>query len=115
MQTETIVDFDPNTLNLKSKGIVVTAYIELPNGFDVNQIDIASILLNDSVPALTKPTKIGDYDSDGIPDLMVKFETEKTQEILLSGEKVPIIITGKVFYNGKYLNFRGDDIIKVIQ
>ena len=66
LQTETIIDFDPNTLNLRSKGRFITVYIELPEGFDVNQIDIASILLNDSVPALDKPTEIGDYDKDGI-------------------------------------------------
>jgi len=115
LQTETVVDFDPDVLNLKSKGQFVTAYIELPLGFDVNQIDIASILLNDSVPALAKPTKIGDYDNDGIPDLMVKFEREKVKSILNLGEKVPIIVTGKLFHNGKYLDFKGDDIIRVIK
>lgn len=115
LQTDTVIDFDPDTLNLRSKGKVVTAYIELPEGFDVSQIDIASILLNDLVPALTKPTAIGDYDKDGIPDLMVKFERNKVQQILYSGEKVLVIITGKVFHNEKYLDFKGDDEIKVIK
>ena len=45
---------------------------------------------------------------------MVKFERSKVQSILNSGEKVPIIVTGEVFHNGKYLDFKGDDIIRVI-
>jgi len=42
---------------------------------------------------------------------MVKFERNKVQAILNPGEKVPITITGKVFHNDKYLDFKGDDII----
>lgn len=115
LQTETIIDFDPDVLNLKSEGNFVTVYIELPEGFDLNQIDISSIMLNDLVPALTKPTEIGDYDSDRILDLMVKFERNKVQAILNPGEKVSITITGRVFHNGNYLDFRGSDIIRVIK
>jgi len=115
LQTETVIDFDPDTLNLKSKGKVVTSYIELPESFDISQINIANVLLNDSVPALTKPTEIGDYDKDGIPDLMVKFERNEVQAILSSEEKVPIAITGKVFHNDIYLDFKGEDVIKVIK
>jgi parallel beta-helix repeat protein len=115
LQTETVIDFDPDTLNLKSKGEVVTTYIELPGGFDVSQIDIASILLNDLVPALAKPTEIDDYDEDGIPDLMVKFERNKVQTILNTGEKIPIIITGQVIYKNRILDFKGSDTIRVIK
>jgi hypothetical protein len=72
-------------------------------------------LLNDLVSALSKPTEINDFDGDGRTDLMVKFERNKVQSILSPGEKVPIIVTGEVFHNGKYLDFRGDDIIRVIK
>jgi len=34
LQTETAIDFEPDTLNLRSPGKVVTVYIELPEGFD---------------------------------------------------------------------------------
>lgn len=115
LQTETTIDLDPDVLNLKSKGKFITAYIELPVGFDVNQIDISSIFLNNSVISLSRPTEIGDYDNDGLPDLMVKFERSRIQNILGPGEKVPITITGKVFHNGNYLNFKGDDKIRVIK
>ena len=115
LQTETIIDFDPDTLNLKSQGKVVTAYIELPEGFDVGQIDISSILLNDSDLPLPKPNEIGDYDGDGIPDLMIKFERDKVQTILNVGEKIPITITGQVLYKNQTLNFKGSDAIRVIK
>jgi len=106
----TIIDFDPDVLNLKSTDKYVTAYIELPPGFDVRQIDIASIRLNGVVPALTKPTKIGDYDKDGIPDMMVKFDRAALKSLLAPGDQVEITITGNV----SGIGFRGTDTIRVI-
>ncbi len=70
-------DIDPDTLNKNSKGKWITCYIELPEGYDVADIDISTLLLNDTVPAEPSPTEIGDYDSDGIADLMVKFDRQK--------------------------------------
>lgn len=70
---EATIDIDPNTLNLKSSGKYVTCYIELPAG-DPAEIDVSTILLNGAIPAEPAPTAIGDYDSDGMPDLMVKFD-----------------------------------------
>jgi len=105
------IDFDPDTLNLKSKGTVVTVYIELPTGYDVSQIDVSSIKLNGTVPALAKPTEIGDYDGDGILDLMVKFNCTAVQLILEVGESVEITIYGALI-DGRL--FEGKDTIKVI-
>ncbi|MEM3629774.1 MAG: hypothetical protein QXE06_10465 [Candidatus Bathyarchaeia archaeon] len=68
------IDVDPDTLNLGSKGKWITTYIELPEGFDVADINVSTILLNCSVSVdFNAPTTIGDYDSDSIPDLMIKF------------------------------------------
>jgi hypothetical protein len=105
------VDFDPDTLNLKSKGNYVTVYIELPRGYLVTQIDISSIRLNGTVPALAKPKAIGDYDKDGIPDLMVKFDRAAVQKILAPGNQVEITIMGKV----AGVDFEGGDTIRVIK
>ena len=107
------IDFDSDTLNLGSKGKWVTVYIELPEGYNVDQIDVSSIMLNGTVQALTTYTKIGDYDSDGIPDLMVKFDREDLIA-LFNGKTVPenyvMEVTGIVA--GRF--FKGRDIIKVI-
>ncbi len=105
------IDFAPDVLNLDTKGKYVTAYIELPTCYDVSQIDISSIRLNDTVPALGKPTGIGDYDSDGAPDLMVKFDKAAVNGILTAGEEVEVTITGEIAGIG----FEGSDtIIRVI-
>jgi hypothetical protein len=113
--TETVIDFDPDTINVRSKGQFVTAYIELPSGFDANKIDISSILLNNSVPALSKPVAIGDHDKDGTADLMVKFERNKVQSIIGTGREALINITGKISHNGSRLDFKGDDTIKIVR
>jgi hypothetical protein len=106
------IDFDPNTLNLKSKGKWVTVYIELPESYDVACIDLSSVMLNDSVPAEERPIKIDDYDSDDIPDLMVKFDRASVQDILSTGEEVEITVTGKLT-DGTL--FSGIDTIRVIK
>lgn len=114
LQTETTIDCDPDTLNLKGKGKFVTAYIKLPEGYEISEIDISSIIINNLILALTKPTETGDYDNDGIPDLMVKFDKAEVQAILEPGEGVTLILTGKVFYNESYIDFKGSNTIRVI-
>ena len=108
-----MIDFDPDILNLKSKGSVVTVYIELLAGYNVNQIDVPSIKLNNTVLVLTKPTEIGDYDGDGIADLMVKFDRAKVIE-LFNDKTIPnyyvMEVTGTVLGN----SFKGTDTIKAI-
>ncbi|MCD6578102.1 T9SS type A sorting domain-containing protein, partial [bacterium] len=104
------IDFDPDTLNLQSEGKPVTVYIELPNEYDVNDINISTLLLNDQVYALASPTEIGDHNSNGIPDLMVKFDRKSVEDILSVGDNVEIKISG---YIGN-IPFIGYDHIKTI-
>ena len=103
------VNIAPETLNLISKGKWITAYIELPEGYDASDIDILSVRLNGEIPAELHPTEIGDYDEDGIPDLMVKFGRQDLIAILSVGEAT-LTITGEV--NG--ISFEGSDTIRVI-
>ena len=110
LQTETVVDFDPDTLNLQSEGNFVTVYIELPEDFEVSEIDLFSLELNELVPPLPKPIEIGDYDSDGINDLMVKFDLQELIEVLEPGEQI-IDLTGRL-WDGKPI--AGFDFIRVI-
>jgi len=110
-QISATIDFDPDTLNLKSKGEWVTAYIELTENYDVVDIDVSTIKLNGTVAAEAKPTEVGDYDEDSIPDLMVKFERASIQDILDVGDAVEIIITGEL---ADGTSFEGKDTIRVI-
>jgi parallel beta-helix repeat protein len=114
------VDVNPDTLNLKSKGRWITAHIELPEDYNASNIDRSTILLNDTIPVdsfwLDKPLEsvIGDYDNDGITDLMVKFDRQALIDYLktkgITDAEVTLAITGKA--NEK--SFKVTDTIKVI-
>ncbi|MGD8543639.1 MAG: S8 family serine peptidase [Candidatus Bathyarchaeota archaeon] len=103
------INIKPNTLNLKSERKWITCYIEPPEGYNVSDIDVSTVILNDFLPVSLLdvpapepvPTEIGDYDSDGIPDLMVKYNrTELTAHIYhISGityGNVTLTITGQL-------------------
>jgi len=111
------VDVDPDTLNLKSKGSWITAYIELPEGYALENIDkstitlaaVDNVRLTQSVPAVSEPSGIGDHDGDGVPDLMVKFNRSTVQSLLKPGET-------KLTVQGKFIDrlpFEGGDTIRV--
>jgi hypothetical protein len=109
------LNFDPNTLNLRSKGKWTTCYIELQEGFDINSVNVSSILLNYTVPVdLSAPVAIGDYDNDGTPDLMVKFDRSAVQQFILSHGinygNVTLTLKGKLS-DGTL--FEGSDMIRV--
>jgi hypothetical protein len=107
---EAAVDIDPSTLHLGSMGKYVTCYIELPEGHDPAQIDISSVRLSETIPAETRPTNLGDYDGDGIPDLMVKFSRSAVIGALPCEDNVEVRISGEV--SGEL--FRGLDTIRVL-
>lgn len=102
------VDIHPDTLNMKSKGKWISAHIELPEGYDVSDIDILTIMMNDTVSACPDaPTEIDDFDKDGIQDLMVKFDRHEVMA-LLSVNEATLTITGRV----DDTPFEGSDIIR---
>ena len=105
------INFDPNTLNKTSNGNWVTVYIELSVGYKVADIDISSIRLEGTIPAETWPYTVGDYDKDGLPDLMVKFKRGDVISLLPNGELVPVHVTGRVGTT----SFDGVDIIRVMK
>jgi hypothetical protein len=109
------VDVKPDTLNRASQSDknAVTVYIEVP-GYDVNAMDVATVTLSTSkgsVSAQLKPTEVGDYDKDGVPDRMVKFDRQAVIAIIDVGEKVKITISGKI----AGAIFEGSDEIRVIE
>jgi len=122
------IDFRPHTLNLKSKGRWITGYIELPEGYNVADINLTTILLNDNIPVdpfwTDKPLEsvIGDYDNDTIPDLMVKFDRARVISHILANVnktklfkerfmRVTLTITG---YLNDGTRFQGSDIITIV-
>ena len=110
-EIQATIVIDPDTLNLNSKGKWITCYIELPEDYDVEDIEVSTIKLNDEVPAESRPTGVGDCDDDGIAELMVKFDRSAVQEILEAGDEVEITVTGELNDDTK---FEGSDTIRVI-
>jgi len=107
------IDIDPNTINLKSKGKYITCYIELPTGYDVNDIDISMVILiwdGSKVSAETSPTEVGDYDSDSNADLMVKFDRASVHD-MLSGGSIELEVSGSLTGGP---DFEGSDVVNVI-
>jgi hypothetical protein len=105
----------PRTLNLKSKGRVVTTFIELPSGFDPSAIDTDSLMLEGIIPVATPPSPvIVDSDEDGIPDLMVKFSRGALIEVLCETDRdagtVQVRVTGVV--SGSPFEVRSDLRVK---
>jgi hypothetical protein len=101
---ETTIDIDPDTLNLKSKGRWITCYIDLPEGYNVNEIDISTILLEDTIPA-----EWGDVQGS---TLMVKFSRSEVEDYIgAPQDAIELWVTGE-FYDGT--QFEGSDTIRVI-
>ena len=95
------INVDPDTLNLKSKGRFITAYFELSFGLGPEFIDVTSLKIsriNDveisPIYVQSRPTEIGDKDSDGIKDLMVKFDRASVHAVLTPAPAVSITIEG---------------------
>ena len=112
---EASIDIDPDTLNLRSQGRWITVYIELPEDYSVVDIDVSSIRLNETFSVdPDAPIQIGDYDSDGASDLMVKLNrTELTSYLYnileVKLDTVTLTISGQLT-DGTL--FEGSDIVR---
>jgi choice-of-anchor C domain-containing protein len=97
------IEFDPVVLNLKSRGSnnAFTAYLELPLGMDLRQIDLKSIKLEGTIPALSGPICIGDYDRDRIPDIVLKFNRQSLIDYLIKKKATGVV---NLTMTGKYKN-----------
>ena len=123
------LDVHPHALNLWSRGRWITCYIALPEGYNITDIDVSTIKLNDTIPAEPKPTEIGDYDNDTIPDLMVKFNRAEVIQYINDAQNdkfrnITLTITGSLTdetpFEGTYTiktispDINNDGIIDVI-
>lgn len=97
------LDIDPDTLNIRSGGKWITAYLTTENAM-AEDIDPSSLLLNDFL----KPEW---WTIQNKTILMVKFDRTALQAILLMSDSVAIKITG-LWMDGK--SFEVHDTIRVI-
>lgn len=111
------VSMHPETLNTKSRGKFVTAYVEL-GIHDVSDINVSTVVLKDGgvvALALSSHSEIGDYDLDSIPDLTIKFKRKDVIDYLESVSKIDIpvefTVEGQLF-SGE--TFAGSSIVQII-
>ena len=108
-----VVKVKPETLMLTAKGHKVTAYIELSAPYDVADINIGTVVLRvngNEIAAKSKPFRIGDFNKDGVLDLMVKFDRQVLQSHLFTGTQT-LTVSGELA-DGEA--FSGTDTIKAI-
>ncbi len=96
------LNIDPDTLNLKSRGRWVTAYLSAENA-SVHDIDVSTILLQNALA----PER-WDYQDDV---LMLKFNRQEFKKIVVVGESIEMNMTGK-WEDGTA--FEAYDFIRVI-
>lgn len=119
---EALIDINPDTLNRNGKGNWITAYITLPVGLDVAEIDPTTIMITSLTgsscdPAYTQGAdlsftpQIGDRDEDGVPDLTVKFDRQQLLANICLDD-VSITVEGDLT-GGEH--FVGADQIRVIE
>ena len=104
---EATITIDPETLNLRAEGSWITAYIELPEKYDLEDIDIESVqlLYNDHI----LNAEWGDL-QNGI--LMVKFDEATVAEWFdgLHNEAVELTVAGEV----NDIPYKGTASIRII-
>jgi len=99
---ETTIDIDPNTLNLRSRGKWISASIELPESYDVRNIDVSTILLNDVVTA-QRSKVCGNR-------MKASFDRSSVTTLLPQIGETELTVTGALFDGTP---FEGSDTIRV--
>lgn len=114
---EAEIDFKPMTLNLASNGRYMTCYIELPPPYHAADIDVSTVYISEingipvNIPVQDEPTEVGDYDGDGISDLMVKVDRGEIEDAVpIPVEIVELDLVGEAPAG---VSFSGSDTVKV--
>ena len=114
------IEVEPETLNKKSNGNWVMVEIELPHGYRASDVDISSIRLEGTIPAVLWPYENhkhhhdqgcehdhAEHDHD---EIKVKFDRSSVIAVLPVGDHVPVHVTGRIGIT----TFEGVDFIMVI-
>jgi len=102
----TTIDINPNTLNLRSMGRWITAFINLPEGYNAENINTSTILLNDTILAeYARGSKIRFNRAEVIAHIL------NSGEITESFMTITLTITGEL-NDGTW--FEGHDEIRII-
>jgi parallel beta-helix repeat protein len=91
------VKIDPEWTSLGDDERWITVSIELPANLPADSIEVSSLLLNDTVSPEEESGFVSDYDKDGVPEMMIKFDSRRVSRILSSsGDNVEWRVTGRL-------------------
>lgn len=118
---EATVEIKPEVLKRPSLRQWITCYIELPNGYSVNDIDGETVTLELAkahmgwqgwAKPLSTAANTTDQDEDGIPERMVRFGKFAICEVLgMQQEEVTLTVTGELTDGTP---FQGADVVRVV-
>jgi PKD repeat protein len=100
------IRIEPETLNLKSKG-TFTAFITLPMGYDMDNIDVASLVCEGA------HAKSGHATGDGSDMYIAKFNRQDMVNVN-PGDSVLFTVIGNLNTGTGIVEFAGNDTIRVI-
>jgi hypothetical protein len=99
------IDIDPNTLNLESNGNWITGYVDFPTGYDVNDIDVSSVQLENAIPA--------DWGEVQGTTQMLKFDRMAVEDLIgAPTDSIELEISGQITDGTPFV---GTDSIRAIQ
>ena len=102
-----IVKVTPKALNLESKGNWITCSIALGDDYDIGDVIVGSVKLNNELTPVR--TEINEDDQK----MLVKFDRSLTQDMLSGADSTALLtITGSL-EDGP--DFEGDDTIKIVK
>jgi hypothetical protein len=87
---------EPATLNLASHGRTVRGAFQLPAAYDPHDVVISTVSLNGQLYANPMPVSFTDDSSDGVEELVLKFDRAAFEALLPEGDSIPVTATGEV-------------------
>lgn len=107
----TVVDIDPDTLNLNSNGNWITCYLVLPEGYNVAEIDPKTVMLEDSIVAdwiwFDEETQMAmaKFNRSAVNDLLIELALSGDIELSVTGA----LADGRTFGGSDTIGVMGDD------
>lgn len=108
------VKLTPTTLNLDSNGRYFNCELSLGSPFSISRIDLSSIRLGGTVPAIVLSTHLG-FDAAWAESVITtKFDRQQVETLFPNGGNQPVAVTGRYLGCLDTLTFEGRDTIRVI-
>ena len=113
------IDINPETINLKSRNLLISARIGLPPGYSANDIDLSSVNITkvdgsrvEPVPAASHREHVRNRNNNNTAKLKVWFRRNNLKKFLAEAKDVSITISGKLTTG---VEFEGRAFINVIE